>query len=493
MKRIKILLVGTIILSLWTLSSCKPKNNSSEQDSSSSYIENFNDDRAILTYHEETDSYSFRMNPLYRNSRDNIIVPNFYKEKKVTEVEENAFKDYEYVNKIIVSDNVNKIGKGSLSGCLRIQELTLPFVGETKSTNPYIGYLFNEERYTSYSLIPPYLSKITLTNATSISDGAFYGLEALNYVSLNDGINRIGKDAFNRCKELTHITLPNSVSYIGDYAFKDCENLTSIYAPDSIEKIGEEVFNGCVKLNYNYDSTSKGYYLGNGKNKYLILVNIASDCTILNPDEMCKVIYLNDKELNSLETINITKNIKDINITSSNGWKKLSNVSVHSDNTVYDSRNNCNAIIESSTNRLIFGTKNTRIPKDVVSISSNAFQDKIIDRNPSLKTLVVPNSVNTIEDNAFEGCIGLGSITLSSSMDRISDYMFNGCENLHIVVIPKSIDTIGNNAFNGCYHLETLYFGCSNEEYNEGKIHMDKKTSDQLSMVNKVFGWKSND
>ena len=59
MKKIEILLVGTIILSLWTLSSCKPKNNSSEQNSTSSYIENFNDDRAILTYHEETDSYKW--------------------------------------------------------------------------------------------------------------------------------------------------------------------------------------------------------------------------------------------------------------------------------------------------------------------------------------------------------------------------------------------------------------------------------------------------
>lgn len=491
--RIKsILLVGTVILSLGALVSCK-KNNSSEQTSTSTYSEIFNDQRAVLTYHEETDSYSFRMNPLYKDSRGDIVVPNYYNEKKVTEVEENAFKDYEYVSKIVISDNVEKIGKGSLSGCLRIQELTLPFAGETKKTNPFIGYLFNEERYSSYALIPPYLSTITLTNATTISDGAFYGLEALTSVSLNEGIKSIGKDAFNRCKELTHVTLPNSITYIGGYAFKDCEDLSTVYIPDSIEKVGEEVFSGCSKLQNNYDSTSKCYYLGNGKNKYLLLIDVDEDCSILTPDETCRVVYLADKKLNSIEKINITKNVKDLVITSSNGWNKLANVSVHSDNVIFDSRNNCNAIIESSTNALIFGTKNTRIPKDVTSISSEAFQYKIIDRNPSLKTLVIPNSVNTIGENAFKGCIGLGSITLSTSMNRISELMFDGCENLHIVVIPKSIDTIGNNAFNGCYHLETFYFGCSSEEFNEGKIHMDKKTSDQLALVNKIFDWSNND
>ncbi|MBQ6209968.1 MAG: leucine-rich repeat protein, partial [Prevotella sp.] len=73
---------------------------------------------------------------------------------------------------------------------------------------------------------------------------------------------------------------------------------------------------------------------------------------------------------------------------------------------MYDSRNNCNAIIETSTNTLISGCKNTSIPNSVTTIGDGAFHGC-----SGLTSITIPNSVTTIGDGAFHGCSGLTSIT----------------------------------------------------------------------------------
>lgn len=489
MKKMKVLIISSLVLLLGTFSSCKRQNNTSS--SSSSYVEHYNDERTVLTYHEESDSYSFKMKPDYKNTKETIQIPEIYNEKKVTEIEENAFKDYEYLNELVIPTSVTKIGKSSLEGCVRLQKLTLPFVGETKNSNNFLGYLFGEEKYSSYISLPQYLRTITVSNATSLGDGAFYGLESLENIVLNEGLLSLGKEVFNRCNKISSIVLPNSVKEIGDYSFKDCENLETVFISSSIEKVGEEVFRNCNKLKFNYDESSSGYYLGNGKSKYLFLLDIKEGTSTITPNVECRIIYLKDKDLSLVQSINVTKNVKDIFLSSVNGWEKLTSASVDSNNKIFDSRNNCNSIIRTSTNDLVFGTKNSKIPNDIVSIAEEAFKGKIIDRSVSLKNLIIPNSVTSIGEYAFEGCIGLGTITLGTGMNSIPEGMFSGCENLHNVVIPNSYDMIGNNAFNGCSHLEAIYFGCSEEEYKSGAIQMDAKTKNQFDLVNKYFDWKN--
>ena len=120
-------------------------------------------------------------------------------------------------------------------------------------------------------------------------------------------------------------------------------------------------------------------------------------------------------------------------------------ITVDSNNTVYDSRNNCNAIIETSTNTLIVGCKTTTIPKTVTSIGNYAFYGY-----ENLTSITIPDSVTSIGDCAFEYCIELTSVTIGAGVTRIGDSAFFGCSGLTSIIIPASVTSIGDSAFYSC-------------------------------------------
>lgn len=96
--------------------------------------------------------------------------------------------------------------------------------------------------------------------------------------------------------------------------------------------------------------------------------------------------------------------IKNIVVPSTvNSWEtesfynnSLESIVVNSDNTIYDSRGNCNAIIQTSTNKLVYGCKNTTIPNSVTTIGNGAFM-----YTSAAATIDIPASVTSIESYAF--------------------------------------------------------------------------------------------
>lgn len=122
------------------------------------------------------------------------------------------------------------------------------------------------------------------------------------------------------------------------------------------------------------------------------------------------------RQCNGLISVTISSFVTSIDYSAFQLCNGLEQIVVNSQNTVYDSRGNCNAIIETSTNELIIGCKNTIIPNTVTSIGRTAFYGC-----SDLTSVTIPNSVTTIDYYAFLNCIGLTSIFIPNSVTTIGN------------------------------------------------------------------------
>ena len=286
-------------------------------------------------------------------------------------------------------------------------------------------------------------------------DGFYSGSISIPSIVRGYTVISIGEYAFERCRALTSVTIPNGVISIGESAFWNCSGLTSITIPNSVTTIGEYAFVGCNNItsfvvepgNSKYDSRNDCNALIETSTNTLI--RGCKNTTI--PNSVTTIENSAFGGCYDLTSIIIPSSVTSIGWYAFSGCSGLTSIVVDPGNTKYDSRNNCNAIIETSTNKLIAGCQNTAIPNSVTTIGDGAFTGS---RN--LTVVAIPNSVETIENNAFYGCSGLASITMGKSVTSIGEEAFAYCTGLTSFVLPNSLTSIGKSAFYQCSGLVSV-------------------------------------
>ena len=264
--------------------------------------------------------------------------------------------------------------------------------------------------------------------------------EEVTFMNRTRKVTSIGNSAFCNCRGLTSVTIPSSVTSIGGGAFAVCSGLTSVTIPNSVTSIGGGAFAGC----------------------------------------------------SGLTSVTIHSSVTSIGGGAFSGCTGLTSIFVESSNSVYDSRGNCNAIIETATNTLIAGCKISFIPPSVTSIGNSAFNgcsgltsitipssvttigNSAFSYCRGLTSITIPSSVTSIGNSAFRGCSGLTSVTIPEGVTSIASYVFRDCTGLTSVTIPSSVTAIGNETFYGCTNLtsvvipssvtsigEFAFYGCS--------------------------------
>ena len=217
-----------------------------------------------------------------------------------------------------------------------------------------------------------------------------------------EGVTKIEARAFRDAQYITSVTIPNSVTSIEAEAFRGMTRLTSLTIPNKVKTIGDNAFFDCSGL--------VSIFIGSG------VESIGSEA-----------------------------------FRNCNRDQNLTSITVADENIYYDSRNNCNAIVETVSDKLILGCTNTIIPQGIKSIGTLSLQ------GCGFASINIPSSVTSIEADAMSHCPNLTSIDIPSGVSKIEAFTFYGCKSLTSVTMSKSVTSIGNFAFEGCTGLTDIY------------------------------------
>jgi uncharacterized repeat protein (TIGR02543 family) len=291
---------------------------------------------------------------------------------------------------------------------------------------------------------------------TNIGNKAFTDCISLSSVTIPSSVKTIGNRTFYKCSRLEAVTIPSGVTSIGDKAFHYCNSLTSVTIPASVQTIKGTPFLGCSSLisivvekgNTIYDSRDNCNAIIQTKKNTMIK---GCQNTVI-PNTVTSIGGSAFEDCNGLTSITIPNSVTSISSSAFDHCSGLSSIVVESGNTTYDSRDNCNAIIETATNSLHVGCKNTVIPNTVTSIGGYAFKNCT-----GLTSITIPNTVTSIGISAFEGCTSLTSITIPNSVTSIEKNAFDRCTGLTSIIIPANVTVIGWAAFAGCEALSAVY------------------------------------
>ncbi len=254
----------------------------------------------------------------------------------------------------------------------------------------FLAYNYNAD---GTSVTVTYRTKSTYTNGMytptySNASGSLVIPSSVYHNGRNYAVTAIGEEAFKGCSGFTSsLAIPNSVTSIGDYAFYGCSGFTgSLTIPNSVTTIGEAAFYYC-----------------SGFTGSLTIPNSVTEIG-------SSAFYVCSGFTGSLTIPNSVTSIGDYAFYCCCGF---TSIVVTSGNPKYDSRGNCNAIIETSTNTLILGCKSTIVPSTVKIIGVGAFV------SVSLESINLPEGVECIERYAFEDCYELCSVYLPSSLKEL--------------------------------------------------------------------------
>ena len=370
----------------------------------------------------------------------------------VTSIGGNAFEGCSGLTGLILPNSVTSIGESAFSGCSGLEKIAVESGNSCYDSRDNCNSIIDTETNT---LIVGCKNSVIPNSVTSIEDGAFRGCSGLTELTLPNSITSIGDFAFSLCSGLTELTLPNSLTEIGKSAFRGCSGLTELILPNSVTSIGDFAFLGCrglTELTLPNGITRIGESAFRGC-RGLTELTLPSSVTSIGESA-----FSGCSGLTELTLPNSVTSIGNYAFSDCSGLEKIT---VDRGNKRYDSWGNCNSIIETGTNTLIVGCKNSVIPNSVTSIGDCAFYGCT-----GLTKLTLPNSVTSIGDGAFSGCSGLTELTLPNSVTSIGDCAFYGCTGLTELILPNSVSSIGDIAFTYCSGLEKITVESGNSCYD---------------------------
>ncbi len=283
------------------------------------------EDDGSLTYTLDTTSKTYSVKASSTSISGEIEIPEIYKGKKVTAVDELGFEECINITGMKIPSSVTSIGGGAFYCCTSLVSVNIPDgITELK---PY------EERdvYDKKGLFEHCLAleKIEIPKSvTKIGDKAFvFCVKLPSSFKIPDTVTSIGQNAFYFSGIRGEITLPESLESVGDKAFLYCYDLTKVTIPSSVTAIGSYAFSGSSNLtisisNINLESGSWNSILADydGSGTYSVIIE-NGEAEIGKQFQNCA----------NVTSISIPSSVTSIDSSAFSGCSKLTSIYVDKD------------------------------------------------------------------------------------------------------------------------------------------------------------------
>ena len=427
---------------------------------------------------------------------ESIVIPSHIGGKPVVEISANAFLNKTNATSLYVPDTVTTIGNGAFKGCDSLVDVTLPFVGNTPTSEQKeetFGYIFGvftgvgdasyvtsagklnsgynmtyqgvySSKNTCYA-IPHSIRNVTITSQNRLPNNAFRNCDLIENITIPTTTNIISNYAFATCVNLKRLNsnidgvfnIPTAITAIPKYAFYNCQAAEKITLSNKVTLIGERAFADCFSLKY-----------FNSDTQYLLNIPLACETInqyafqngslfkeIIVPNTITYLESYAFSGFSAVESITVPfvgTSLSSTNkfhyVFSENGYPTtLKNVVITLDTTIPAEAFKNATNIESIT-----------IPQNTTSIGNNAFYNctSLKRLNSSTEGVFnIPLTVKAIGDSAFYNCPLVTKVNLSNDIESIGNYAFYNCSSINQfnsdvvgqLIAPASCLTIGQNAF----------------------------------------------
>ncbi len=473
---------NSVIIGLFRLTSCS--------DNPSEYCISMNKDAVIDNRHET------------------LHIPSKIQEKgktyKIVQIAAKGFMNCCFIKKLVIDEGIKTVGKLAFNGCSDLRSVNFP--STVSSLGEYIFYNCPELRFIDVNKENPIFDSREQCNAvirtsdnaielgcagtifpksvSQISRNAFCGCTGMGSLSIPEWIEVIEDYAFSECFRLEKISLSeNCTLQFGESVFDGCCSLTSFNLPAGDIRFLQNPFTNCENLSSFTVSPSNKEWRTNKENNALIYIEdstlfAGSYNTTIGSD--IKRIYTSAfKGCRRLTKVFIPASVEIVEPGAFSGCVNLVNVEVDKENKVYDSREDCNCIVESQSNKIICGSSVAVIPKSVSSIGEYAFSGM---NTPAV--LRIPDNVLKVEEFAFKRCNSLRQLVIPANTE-LEYNSFWGCtrlttaiyEHVNKYVKTKKDLTFDNSPYHSCSSLMSISISGENVpaiEYGLFVNHMNE-------------------